>query len=490
MWTSDSNQIKLPLGPKGNYNFVVNWDDGTSDTITTWDQAEVTHTYSSEGVYDLTIDGTFDGWNLNGEENKIIDISQWGNLLLGNSSSYFAYAKNLQISAIDAPDLSGITNLNSMFMMASSFNSDIGHWDVSSINNMGWMFYGADTFNQSLNNWDVSSATNMGWMFHGASSFNQDLSNWDVSSVIDMEEMFHGASSFNQSIGNWDVSSVTDMQFMFREASSFNQDISNWDVSSVISMFAMFREASSFNQPIGNWDVSGVTNMEYMFSRTHSFNQPLGNWDVSSVIDMFYFFYDVTLSTDNYDDLLKNWAELPLQNGVYFHAGYSLYSNLTAASRHKIINTFAWKIWDGGEEDLFPPSIFSSTDLSYVEGSTGNIISWSVSDNHPGVYNVTIDGVVYISDTSWDNGEIMVNIDGLSVGEHEVVISIYDDFGNVVSDTVVVTVTVIDTSPPVVTTTQDAFLNIPEFYALSSLFVFVVIRIGIKKIKYTKKVHI
>ena len=56
--SSAPNQIKLPLIASGNYSFVVDWGDGSTNTITSWNQAEVTHTYDTSGVKDLSIAGT------------------------------------------------------------------------------------------------------------------------------------------------------------------------------------------------------------------------------------------------------------------------------------------------------------------------------------------------------------------------------------------------------------------------------------------------
>jgi surface protein len=197
-----------------------------------------------------------------------------------------------------------------------------------------------------MDTWDVSSVTNMTWMFAGAYSFNQPIGGWDVSNVIDMEGMFRGADSFNQPIGNWDVSRVTNMHTMFYSTDSFNQPIGGWNVSSVTDMQSMFTFSSSFNQDISIWDVSSVTYMEGMFSFAN-------------------------LSIQNYDNLLIGWAELPLQNGVNFDAGYSLYSDNSVANRQKIIDTFAWTIVDGGHTESSSTEILitSNTDSDAIPSS-------------------------------------------------------------------------------------------------------------------------
>ncbi|MFW9991650.1 MAG: BspA family leucine-rich repeat surface protein [Candidatus Odinarchaeota archaeon] len=420
--SSGDSEVKLPLESSGSYDFTVDWGDDNSDVITSWNQAEVTHAYASAGEYTLTITSTLIGWRFNGggDKLKILEISQWGALRLGNSGSYFYGCANLELTTTDALDLNGTTtlyrgfsgctdlgstgNMNlwnvssvttmdemfyeassfnqpignwdvssvtstyRMFYEASSFNQPIGNWDVSSVTNMLLMFDSASSFNQSIGNWDVSSVTTMGGIFGSASSFNQSIGNWDVSSVTDMSYLFYDAFSFNQPIGNWDVSSVTTMTGMFQRASSFNQSIGNWDVSSVTTMWNMFRDALSFNQPIGNWNVSSVTTMYSMFRDALSFNQPIGNWNVSSVINMVGMFDGVTLSTPNYDHLLLGWAQLPLQSAVFFHAGSSRSSSAAASSKEYIITTFGWTIIDGEGTTGPSASTTSFNSLAFLAG--------------------------------------------------------------------------------------------------------------------------
>ena len=70
----------------GSYSFDVHWGDGGVDSITSWNQAEVTHTYSISGTYDVILDGTVEGFAFQGvgDKDAIVDISFWGPLQLGN----------------------------------------------------------------------------------------------------------------------------------------------------------------------------------------------------------------------------------------------------------------------------------------------------------------------------------------------------------------------------------------------------------------------
>jgi len=327
--TSGTNSIKLPLDASGVYNFTVNWGDGSSNIITSYNQAEATHTYSTGGEYTITIDGQCNGFGFyitrRTDAGKLLSINDWGSVKLHNNGYQFADTKNM--INIGQPDLSNINNAQGMFMLATLFNQDISSWNVSNITNMSYMFSHAAAFNQPIGSWDVSNVTTIQAMFNNATVFNQLLNSWGVSSVTNMQDVFNGASAFNQPLNNWNVSNVTNMSNMFTFAQAFNQPLNGWDVSSVTNMGSMFYNTTAFNQNIGSWDISSVTNMSSMFA-------------------------GVILSTTNYDAILNGWAtldvgETQIPTNVSFGGGNSIYSSAGADARNTLINTYGWTILDG-----------------------------------------------------------------------------------------------------------------------------------------------
>ncbi|MFQ5977717.1 MAG: ABC transporter substrate-binding protein [Candidatus Heimdallarchaeota archaeon] len=90
--------------------------------------------------------------------------------------------------------------------------------------------------------------------------------------------------------------------------------------------------------------------------------------------------------------------------------------------------------------DATAPTIDQPRDITYDEGTSGHRITWQPTDSHPYWYNITRDGTL-VADDPWTGSVISVNIEGLAVGTYTYTLVVYDQHGNSVSDTVLVTVT-------------------------------------------------
>ena len=368
---SEGKTITLPL--YGTVNATVNWGDGNNNTYTVEGLQE--HTYAAEGTYTVSISGSlthFGYGNAGSIPNidKLVRVTSFGNIGLTSLSNAFYGAVNLIELPPQLPSTVG--SLESMLRQASDFNFDIGGWDVSNVSSMFNLFRDATSFNQNIGGWDVSNTGDMGYMFSGATAFNQDIGSWNVSKVYNMFCMFSGAESFNQDIGSWDVSKATMMSYMFRGANVFNQDISSWNVSGVYEMANMFSWTSNFNQDISSWDVSRVINMTEMFSNAIAFNQDIGSWDVGNVTKMTDMFKDVTLSTNNYNNILIGWAGQTVNNDINFNGGNSKYSPGEAADARAVLTgTYGWTIIDGGESNALAVSTLAPSEITATSATSG-----------------------------------------------------------------------------------------------------------------------
>lgn len=418
-------EVTLPL--YGTVNVTVDWGDGSSDTYTT--TGNKSHTYASEGEYTVRIRGSLtqfgNGSNTYTNAPKLSQVTDFGELGLTSLSGAFRNASNLTVVPNTIP--STVTDVSRLFHNATSFNHDISSWNMTNVLNMSSMFAYATSFNQPIGSWNTSNVTNMSGMFHFAgNAFNQDIGSWNTSNVTDMSVMFYSATGFNQDIGSWDTSKVTLMNHLFYGASAFNQDISGWNTGNVTTMFYMFMNATAFNQDIGSWDTSKVTNMEGMFRNASAFNQDIGSWNtgnVDTMTNMFNsaiafnqdigswntsklvhitsmfssassfdqdlrkwdfskvtfpsgFLQNATLSTNNYDALLRRINETTAVNSRSFHGGNSKYSALGKASRDNLTGVKLWTITDGGEEPNGTPATLI---ITLVNIDNSNKATYTVS---------------------------------------------------------------------------------------------------------------
>ncbi len=362
--SASRRSVTLPLVADGDYDFVVDWGDGTSDTITAPTDSAITHEFAAIGICQVTISGTITGWAFPCEEAcmswnlpacevlglrcvsyYMVEIANWGRLEFGDARSQFRGCSNLTISATDTPRLPYPTDLTDFFYYCTPTftGAPLGAWDTSGVTSTSEMFRNS-SISGDLSAWDTSNVTDMSVMFLG-SSFDGDISTWNTSSVTNMASMFFG-SGFNGDISAWDTSSVTDMNRMFA-GSSFDGDISAWDTSSVTDMSSMFRD-SAFNGDISAWDTSSVTIMSYMF-RQAPFDGDISTWSIANVADMVEMFEYGALSTANYDRLLVGWAAQNPTHPVLFGAGNAMYSAGAPADARNALLQRGWTITDGGQ---------------------------------------------------------------------------------------------------------------------------------------------
>lgn len=396
--TGDNQEITIPTTGTG-YNYTVIWGDGTSDTGQTGDAS---HTYTTAGIYTVSIRGDFPRIFFSGStttnRRRIINVSQWGFNIWQSMEGAFFGATNMTVSATYSPILTQVTSMESMFeecaaltnedfsswntsnvttfknlfRKASNFRGAIGAWNTSNVTDMSFAFEQATNFNVTIGDWDVSKVTTMEAMFKGVSANNRNrisdsrLGDWDVSAVTNMKEMFK-FTNYGGNLNNWNVGSVTTMEEMFNNT-NYGRDLDNWNVSNVETMKGMFEGNGRIDHPINTWDVSKVTDMSNMFKSSTRFNQDVSGWNTAAVITMEDMFNGATafdqslagfeltgitnlddmldntnMSQANYDQTLTSWAGQTVTNGLTLGANGLEYC-VSTTDRQSLIDDDNWTI--------------------------------------------------------------------------------------------------------------------------------------------------
>ena len=290
--TTSPQTFVIPCVAGVTFNATVDYGDGTgSQTVTAYNDSNLTHSFATAGQHTITIDGTFPSVRFHNNTvsrvlvDEVVDLGDvgWVNL-------YRAFR-----------DCSNLTTFN------------LGTGNTSSVTNMSSMFYNCSSLTVlNVSSFDTSSATNISQMFRGCSSLTTlDLSNFDTSSVTNMGLMFYFCSSLTTlNVSNFDTSSVTNMGLMFYFCSSLTTlNVSNFDTSSVTNMSSMFTNCTNLtNLDIKHFNISSVTNGS-------SFLQNANN----------------ALTTTAYDELLEAWAAQDVQPNVPWHFGDAQYTNESIA---------------------------------------------------------------------------------------------------------------------------------------------------------------
>lgn len=317
---------------------------------------------------------------------KLLEVRRWGNNEWTTLDRAFYSAENMDVTALDAPNLSKVTTLKNMFDGCKSLRN----------------------INNSINSWNVETITNMSYMFNNAEKFDAQLNNWNVGNVTDMSYMFFEAKSFNSPIASWDTKSVTNMEAMFALTENFNKSINDWNVSNVVNMKRMFNSAIKFNQPLDDWNIKSLRNAEQMLS--------------SCGMDCIYYSLTIIAWADNSDT----------PSNITLGADNMFYNTQGNTARNYLQNNLHWTIQgdypdpncSGSIVNIWVGSISSDwdTDDNWDSGHkpeklSGQDIVFATAANHGGVpaqQDLHINGEVIVGKLINDNPTYGVVINPLN----------------------------------------------------------------------------
>ncbi len=291
--TAANESFIIKCSNRGTFNAIVDWGDGSSSTITTYNSGDLVHTYASAGDHAISISGTFPSilfYSNASSATKVIAVTNFGEVGWQGSLGRSFW---------------GCTNM-------TSFTS--GVTDTSSVDSLTNMFQNCE---------NLASV---------------DMSSFDTSSVTNMVQTFYNCSSITSiDVSSWDVSSVTNMYAMFADCHLLETvNVSNWDTSSVTTMYIMFGNAG--RDISGTFDIIGVEN----------FNIEALNTYFQSLRD--FILPPVALPTARYDAWLINLdaQTSPHLSLVGFGSSQYTAGGAAEAARANLISSDGWTITDGG----------------------------------------------------------------------------------------------------------------------------------------------
>ncbi|MFX0148594.1 MAG: hypothetical protein ACFE8E_12725 [Candidatus Hodarchaeota archaeon] len=157
------------------------------------------------------------------------------------------------------------------------------------------------------------------------------------------------------------------------------------------------------------------------------------------------------------DTFLTNIATSVQNNGSYLWNIPNTISMFDDLYQINISNSDYSETWDNSDyfeiyERNNPIITNSPSDFNVEYGYSGVIISWIATDQNPNIYTIELQGTGIVAGPStWLNGSLITyNVpDGLNLGIYTYTINLTDDYGNFITDTVLMSV--IELEDPIIT---------------------------------------
>jgi surface protein len=209
--TTSNETFTIPCQNVGTFDATVDWGDGSTSAITTYNDADLAHTYASAGDHQIRISGTFPN----------IHFSAGGD--------------KLKVKSVENLGVVGWTSLTRAFMECRNITSFVvGNTDTSAV---------AVTYRMIF---DCRSLTTL------------DMSGFDTSSVIQMNEMFRLCTSLTTlDVSGFDTSAVTAISFMFEGCTSLTDiiGVEDFNIEGLNSTNDLDNFATGVTLPTARYDA-------------------------------------------------------------------------------------------------------------------------------------------------------------------------------------------------------------------------------------------
>lgn len=209
------------------------------------------------------------------------------------SIAYWAAEEYLTTADFSHADLSGITNMESMFENCKHLETCVfGKVNTPELKNIKNMF----KYCYALRSVDIASlqtdkVTDMSGLFFNCNSLERlDLTGFMTNSVTDMSNMFYSCQKIETlDLSSFDTSNVTNMHFMFCFCKALrNIDLTSFNTAKAKDMSGIFQICESLKSlDLRNFNTSNAENMGALFARcTELESIDLSSFDTANCTQM------------------------------------------------------------------------------------------------------------------------------------------------------------------------------------------------------------
>lgn len=220
---------------------------------------------------------------------------------LKNIKNMFKYCYALRSVDIASLQTDKVTDMSSLFFNCSSLERlDLTGFMTNSVTDMSNMFYSCRKLETlDLSSFDTSNVTNMNSMFCSCNSLKDiDLTSFNTVKAKDMGGIFQICESLESlDLRNFNTSNTENMGGMFARCTKLESiDLSSFNTANCTQMASMFNECNNLkNLDLRHFSTDKVGSMERMFNNCSSLTElDLSSFHTQAVKSMGYMFENCT----------------------------------------------------------------------------------------------------------------------------------------------------------------------------------------------------